>query len=77
MKFMTLLPVFAGAVEGASEAVTTSNVLDSTIVTFIVDAVKQFLGIMTTPPLGVFLTIGILGSVVGLVATIVSLVKSH
>lgn len=72
MKFLTVIPLFAGAAEGA-----TSNVLDSNVVTFIIDAVKQFLGIMTTPPLGTFLTIGILGAVVGLVATIVALVKHN
>ena len=59
----------------ADEAVSSTNVLDSSIVTFVVDAVKQFLGILTTPPLGVFLTIGILGAVVGLVGVIVSMVK--
>lgn len=52
-----------------------SAVLDSSVVTFIVDGAKQILGIMTTPPLGTFLTIGIIGAVVGLVATIVSVVK--
>lgn len=59
----------------ADQGATTSNVLDSSIVTFVVDAVKQFLGILTTPPLGVFLTIGILCAVVGLVGVIVSMVK--
>lgn len=59
----------------ADQGATTSNVLDSGIVTFVVDAVKQFLGILTTPPLGVFLTIGILGAVVGLVGVIVNMVK--
>lgn len=59
----------------ADAATGTTSVLDSSIVTFVVDAVKQFLGILTTPPLGVFLTIGILGAVVGLVGVIVSMVK--
>ena len=59
----------------AADANTGTSVLDSSIVTFVVDAVKQFLGILTTPPLGVFLTIGILGAVVGLVGVIVSMVK--
>lgn len=58
------------AAEGAS------SVLDSSVVTFIVDGAKQVLGIMTTPPLGTFLTIGIVGGVVGLVATIVHVVRS-
>lgn len=59
----------------ANETGVSSSVLDSSIVTFVVDAVKQFLGILTTPPLGVFLTIGILGAVVGLVGVIVNMVK--
>lgn len=59
----------------ADDAVSSSNVLDSGIVTFVVDAVKQFLGILTTPPLGVFITIGILGAVVGLAGVILNLVK--
>lgn len=59
----------------ADDAVSSTNVLDSGIVTFVVDAVKQFLGILTTPPLGVFITIGILGAVVGLAGVILNLVK--
>lgn len=59
----------------ADDAVSSTNVLDSSIVTFVVDAVKQFLGILTTPPLGVFITIGILGAVVGLAGVILNLVK--
>lgn len=59
----------------ADDAVNSTNVLDSSIVTFVVDAVKQFLGILTTPPLGVFITIGILGAVVGLAGVILNLVK--
>lgn len=53
----------------------TTSVLDSEVVTFVVDAVKQFIGILTTKPLGIFLTIGILGAVVGLTASIVHLVR--
>lgn len=56
---------------------TTSSVLDSSVVTFVVDAVKQIIAILTTEPLGVFLTIGILGSIVALVASIVNMVKGH
>lgn len=54
---------------------TTTTVLDSEVITTIVDAVKDFIGILSTPPLGTFLTIGILGSVVGLTAAIVAMVK--
>ena len=52
-----------------------SSVLDSGVVTFIVNGAKEILGIMTTPPLGTFLTIGIVGAVAGLTATIVNMVR--
>lgn len=52
-----------------------SSVLDSGVVSFIVDGATQILGIMTTPPLGTFLTIGIIGSVAGLVGGIVHMVR--
>lgn len=71
---MFALGQFLGLV-AADAGTTSTSVLDSNIVTFVVDAVKQFLGILTTPPLGVFLTIGILGAVVGLVGVIVNMVK--
>ena len=53
----------------------TTSVLDSGVLTFVVDGVKQVLGIMTTQPLGTFLTIGILGSIAGLTAGIVRMVR--
>ncbi len=55
----------------------TSGILDSGVVTFVLDAVSQFISILTTPPLGIFLTIGLLGSVVGLVGGIVRMVRKH
>lgn len=51
------------------------SILDGSVVTFVVDAVEQFIGILTTPPLGIFLTIGLLGAVVGLTGGIVRMVK--
>ena len=54
---------------------TSTSVLDGSVVTFVIDAVKQVIGILTTEPLGTFLTIGILGAVVGLAGTIVHLVR--
>lgn len=57
------------------EAAGAASILDSDVVTFIVDGAQKVLGIMTTPPLGIFLTIGIIGAVVGLVGSIVSMVK--
>ena len=61
---------FLTAIEGASDYVLNSEVVD-----FIVEGATKILGVMTTPPLGTFLTIGIIGGVVGLVATIVRMVK--
>lgn len=52
-----------------------TSILDTGVVTFVVDGAKQILGIMTTPPLGIFLTIGIIGAVIGVVAGIVKTVK--
>lgn len=66
MPFLSMIASGEGAV---------SNVLDSTVITAIINAVKEFIGILTTPPLGIFITIGILGTVVALVASIVHLVK--
>ena len=62
--------VFLAALEGATDFVLNSEVVD-----FIVEGATKILGVMTTPPLGTFLTIGIIGGVVGLVATIVRMVK--
>lgn len=55
----------------------TETLLDSNVVTFVVTSATQILGIMTTPPLGIFLTIGILGSIVGLVFGIVNKVRGR
>ena len=52
-----------------------SSVLDSNVLSFIVDGATQVLGIMTTPPLGTFLTIGIVGSIATLVGGIVHMVR--
>lgn len=52
-----------------------SSVLDSDVVTFIVTGAKEVLGIMTTQPLGTFITIGIVGSIAGLVGGIVHMCK--
>lgn len=53
-----------------------TSILDSNVIKFVTDAMGDILGILTTPPLGVFLTIGILGTIVGLVGKIVSTVKN-
>lgn len=52
------------------------SVLNSDVVTFVVDGITKVIGILTTPPLGIFLTIGVMGSIVGLTMGIVSRVKN-
>lgn len=52
-----------------------TSILNSETVTFVVDSAKQFIGIMTQPPFGVFITIGVLGAVVGLVASLIYTVR--
>ncbi|MBE5883381.1 MAG: hypothetical protein E7291_02995 [Lachnospiraceae bacterium] len=54
-----------------------SSVLDDSVVTFIINSAKEVLSIITTPPLGIFITIGIIGSVVGLVSGIVHMVRKR
>ena len=54
-----------------------SSVIDKSVVTFVVDTAKEVIGILTTPPLGTFITIGIIGAVVGLVAGIVRLARNR
>lgn len=54
-----------------------TSVIDNSVVTFVVDTAKDVIGILTTPPLGTFITIGIIGAVVGLVAGIVRLARNR
>lgn len=53
------------------------SILDSDTLTFIISGAKEVLGIMTTPPLGVFITISVISAVAGLVAGIVHMVKGR
>lgn len=53
----------------------TESILNSDVVTFVVDGVKEFVGILTTPPLGLFLTIGLIGGIIGLTGTVVRMVR--
>ncbi len=52
-----------------------NSILSSDAVTFVVDAAKQFIGVMTQPPFGTFITIGILGGVAALVGTLIHTVR--
>lgn len=57
------------------EGETVTSVLDDGTVTFVVNAAKQVIGLLTTPPLGTFITIGIVGAVACLVGIIVSVAR--
>lgn len=61
----------------AIASVAPASVLDQDTLTFIITGAKEVLGIMTTPPLGVFITISIVGAVAALVAGIVHMVKGR
>lgn len=52
------------------------SILSGDVVTFVIDGITKVIGILTTPPLGIFLTIGVMGSIVGLTMAIVSRVKN-
>lgn len=54
-----------------------TSLLDTEVVTFVTDAAKSIIEIMVTPPLGTFITIGIVGAVAGLVGTIVALARGR
>lgn len=56
-------------------AAETPGVLDTSVMSYIVDGAKDVIGLLTIQPLGTFIAIGIVGSIVGLVATIVSVVR--
>ena len=54
-----------------------SSILDSGTLTFIINGMKEVLGIMTTPPLGIYLTIGVVGSIVALAVGLAYKMKKH
>lgn len=54
---------------------TTSSILDTNTLNFIVDGIKDVIGIFTTPPLGIFLTIGVVGCIAGLAIGITRAVR--
>lgn len=53
----------------------TAGLLDEGVVTFITNGMKSVIGIMTVQPLGTFITIGLVGSIVGLGVKLMKSVK--
>lgn len=72
MKAIAAAHLIAVAESGSASG----SVLSGEVVTFVIDGITKVIGILTTPPLGIFLTIGIMGSIVGLTMAIVSRVKN-
>lgn len=70
---MKSLALMAAVLESGGSG---GTVLSQEVVTFVIDGITKVIGILTTPPLGIFLTIGIIGSIVGLTLAIVSRVKN-
>ena len=58
---------------GASGA--SSSILDSSVVSFVIDGIKDVIGLCTVQPIGTFITIGLVGAVVGLGLRLLKSVK--
>ena len=52
-----------------------TGILDNTVVDFVVNGMKDVIGICTVQPLGTFITIGLVGGIVGLGLKILTRVK--
>lgn len=52
-----------------------STLLDNSVVSFIVNGMEQVIGICTVQPLGTFITIGLVGAIVGLGLKLLKSVK--
>lgn len=53
------------------------SVIDSGTLTTIINASKEIIGLLTTPPLGVFIGISVVGSITGLVCGIVAIARGR
>lgn len=52
-----------------------ASFLDNSVIEFITSAAKSVIGLFSVQPLGTFIAIGLVGSVVGLVAGLIHTVK--
>lgn len=58
-----------------SGAGATGSILDNSVVSFVIDGIKQVIGLCTVQPIGTFITIGLVGAVVGLGLRLLKSVK--
>lgn len=65
-----MIPMFIEAGAGANQ-----SILDSSVVSFVIDGIKDVIGLCTVQPIGTFITIGLVGAVVGLGLRLLKSVK--
>ena len=65
-----MIPMFIESGAGAS-----GSILDNSVVSFVIDGIKQVIGLCTVQPIGTFITIGLVGAVVGLGLRLLKSVK--
>lgn len=65
-----MIPMLIEAGAGAS-----GSILDNSVVSFVIDGIKQVIGLCTVQPIGTFITIGLVGAVVGLGLRLLKSVK--
>ena len=54
---------------------TPSSILDNSVVSFVIDGIKSVIGLCTVQPIGTFITIGLVGAIVGLGLRLLKSVK--
>lgn len=54
---------------------TAASFLDSEVISFITNSAKSVISLFSVQPLGTFIAIGLVGSVVGVVGGLISMVK--
>ncbi len=67
-----MFPILLEAGPGSSAG---SSILDSSVVSFVIDGIKDVIGLCTVQPIGTFITIGLVGAVVGLGLRLLKSVK--
>lgn len=65
-----MIPMLIESGSGASQ-----SILDSSVVSFVIDGIKDVIGLCTVQPIGTFITIGLVGAVVGLGLRLLKSVK--
>ena len=51
------------------------SILDSSVINFVIDGIKDVISLCTVQPIGTFITIGLVGAVVGLALRLLKSVK--